>query len=195
MCALINIHPQISHPCQLGALRALSHYHISSHRNFGNTQQPIVICVPTASRSRSARVCVLTVRRVVPRRSAIINGPHQGGGVGGVAMPALVRRVVQQQCDWQNVAQRFPVSDDGDHDPVAEHHRLQWTVLQFVGRPQVRRHPVAVLHANDCAAGAGQVPGVGHVAHIYLEGARFVCAHWYVHAQRALFIYLHIYLT
>lgn len=93
-------------------------------------------------------------------------------------MPLLVHHLVQQQCHWKNGAQRVPIPDDRHVGPVVQHNIVQRAVLQFVAYPKVPGDSALLLHASDRPAGLWQAIGLRDVAHIAVESARFLRAHW-----------------
>lgn len=107
---------------------------------------------------------------------------HSSGGVaahprGAHPVHPVVSDLQQQQCHRQDGAERVPVSHDGDHDPAVQHYAVQWTLLQFVGHTQVPGSAAQLLPASHNSALTGQVPGLGHFAHIPVESTCLLCPH------------------
>lgn len=92
-------------------------------------------------------------------------------------MPILVRDLLQQQCNREDGPQRVSLSNDRHIGATVQHYALQRPVLQFMAHTKVPGDPPLLLLAPNRTAGRGQAAGLGHLAHLAVEGTSFLRAH------------------
>lgn len=90
----------------------------------------LVVVVYTLERGRG--VCQNIGPAGAPESRALTRHQHvrpqadEGCLLGACPLPVMVRRQLQQQCHWEDGAQRVSLSYDDDDGPAALNHHIQW---------------------------------------------------------------------